>query len=111
MRSALKELRLFVNAMATGEFVAKFRGIKDKFKTMSMIKRQDTVKELLESIGTWHHISQFLTPKNRILVFKFIYRILSEPPATIALRESYPPAPAPQETPAEEFEVLNDFFK
>ena len=99
--SALKELRVFVNAMASGKFVSDFDGIKGKFKNMSMAEKQSTIKNLLSSIGTWNRIGKYLTEENRRLVFKFIYKLLTEEPnviklqaprgeGVIPLRESYP---------------------
>ena len=100
IKSSMKELKVFIDQLASGQFVEEFAGVRDRFKTMSNAERQSVIKKMLESLGSWNRIANFLTEKNRRMIFKFIYRLLTEPD-----RQTSVPASAPN---GEEFEITRD---
>jgi len=102
MKSALKEFRVFINALSSGQFVEDFKDVRHKFQTSSPDAKKEIIKNLLMSIGTWHHISEHLNEKNKVMVFKFIYRLLTED-----IAEEQRNAPDPN-IDVEEFEISND---
>ena len=107
MKSALKEFRIFLDALSTGEFVESFRDIRPRFQQAGYEEKTSLIKELLMSIGTWHRISGYLNEKNKVMVFKFIYKLLTEEVQQAEQDQETNTSPS-QDSEVEEFEVSND---